>query len=208
MSAGIIVPLNETGPSVVDSQSSSDLPMGALWIAAGRIISVLFGGTSSTGVPESSEIFSAISGWTTDGWSDSGAITKTPSVITAVARADTISSNILTTAQTVRHLHDTSGLTWEQLSKLLGVSRRALHLWASGGTMSAGHEAILRRIVAIIDKLPATNQTQRRAAILAPRGNGRSLYDLLRSERAGAERITGSPFSFEQLIGASDDETT
>src|SRR6266542_2454198 len=48
-------------------------------------------------------------------------------------------------ALSVRHLYEASGLTWEQLARLFGVSRRAVHNWANGGRMTARHVEISRR---------------------------------------------------------------
>ena len=45
-------------------------------------------------------------------------------------------SAVLADADELRWLKAHSGLTWEQLGKAFGVSRRAVHLWANGGRMN------------------------------------------------------------------------
>ena len=43
-----------------------------------------------------------------------------------------------------------SGLTWEKLSQLFGVSQRSLHSWASGKPLNMSNEEHLRRLLAAI----------------------------------------------------------
>ena len=55
----------------------------------------------------------------------------------------------------VRRLKDRSGLTWEQLARLVGVSRRTLHAWDVGATMSAAHRYRLEQLESRLDHLSA-----------------------------------------------------
>jgi hypothetical protein len=198
MASSLVLSLSNDGPGTIYGPIVSDWPKDLL-TSAGRVISAFFGGTNNRVALEAAEVVGTFSDWTTAGSLELAAITS-------LAR-ETVSdaANIPTTAQAVQYLHDTSGLTWEQVSQLLGVSRRAVHMWAAGGAMSSGHEVILRRITAIIEQLQAASPSECRAAILAPRQSGQSIYDRLRSERARGDRITGAPFSFEQLIGEPDE---
>src|SRR5437773_7099854 len=82
-----------------------------------------------------------------------------------------------TTAMIVRDLHTKSGLTWEQLGRLLGVSRRAVHLWAAGGRVNSRHLELLTQLRGIIDELPAANASQRRALIFQARQAEPSIFD-------------------------------
>lgn len=109
-------------------------------------------------------------------------------------------------AVTVRCLHDASGLTWEQLGRLFGVSRRAVHHWANGGKMTAFHAEALARLTQVVDGLPASDIPSRRAHLLAPGANGRSLYERLRSDMIErTDVINGAPLTPAQLLGAADD---
>src|SRR5437868_9911042 len=83
------------------------------------------------------------------------------------------------TSELVQQLHDESGLTWEQLAKLFWVSRRAVHLWASGGTMNGANLRRLTELLGFIRKLPGTTPSERRTAIFTYGENGRSPYDQL-----------------------------
>lgn len=106
-------------------------------------------------------------------------------------------------AELVRRLRNSSGLTWDQLARLFGVSRRALHLWASGGRMNAANHEQLARLLALIDALPGDTPEQRRAALLAPRRSGQSLFDELRGEHASTDHdVSGTPWTPGDLLGA------
>ena len=97
------------------------------------------------------------------------------------------------TSQMVRRLWKTSGLTGDQIARLCGVSRRAVHLWASGGRINALHQERLSRRTAVVDALPGQIPEQRRAALLAPGPDGRSIFDRLRSERASDDTDISAP---------------
>lgn len=107
----------------------------------------------------------------------------------------------------VTWLHEQSGLTWDQLGRALGVSRRAIHLWARGGRMNSTNAENLNSLVGIVRELPGTSPAANRAALLASRTGGRSLFDDFRA-RADQDRVpvTDIPFSADQLLGAFHDE--
>lgn len=56
------------------------------------------------------------------------------------------------TAAAVSELRRLSGLTWEQLARVLGVSRRSLHFWASGQSINASNEDHLRRTLMVLNQ--------------------------------------------------------
>ena len=112
-----------------------------------------------------------------------------------------------TTATIVRDLYTKSGLTWEQLGRLLGVSRRAVHLWAAGGRVNSRHLELLTQLRGIIDKLPVENASQRRALIFQARPAEPSIFDtFVRQHTAEEGIVAGTPFSPDQLLGARYDE--
>jgi transcriptional regulator with XRE-family HTH domain len=58
------------------------------------------------------------------------------------------------TARSIRDTKQRSGLTWDQLASIFGVSRRAIHGWASGARMNAQNAealALLRETLAAIE---------------------------------------------------------
>lgn len=72
-----------------------------------------------------------------------------------------------------------SGLTWEQLAELLGVSRRTLHFWASGKPMNAANEERLHQVLGVLRAMDQGASDYNRAALLAPGAHGVRPFDLL-----------------------------
>lgn len=105
-------------------------------------------------------------------------------------------------AQSVRDLREASGLTWEQLARIFGVSRRAVHNWANGGRMTVRHAEILSHISRLVADLPASDPASRRDLLLAPGRGGRSMFDAFRAIYSRDEpSISGSPLSPAELLG-------
>lgn len=83
-------------------------------------------------------------------------------------------------ATRIRRAKDDSGLTWEQFRRLFGVSQRSVHLWASGGRMSARNEERLTQIEQVVSALDLATPQQRRESLLkSPAGGGRSIFQKL-----------------------------
>lgn len=125
---------------------------------------------------------------------------------TAADAAETTGTDRATQADEVRWLHEASGLTWEQLGRVFGVSRRAVHLWANGGRMNATNAELLGQLVAVVRELPGGTADERRGALLAPGADGSSVVDQLRARnRSDARDVSGTPFRPDELLGARHD---
>jgi DNA-binding transcriptional regulator YiaG len=61
------------------------------------------------------------------------------------------------TQKSINELRRLSGLTWEQLTRLFGVSRRSLHFWASGQPLSRAKEEQLNRLLGAIQFIDRGN---------------------------------------------------
>ncbi len=126
----------------------------------------------------------------------------------------------------IGELRRLSGLTWNQLARMFGVSRRSLHFWASGKPMTPSNEEHLQRVLAVLRKMDRGVASANRTALLAVREGGIIPFDLLVSgdyERAlsilgpGVERRIAPPKvaqearaarvppSPEDLVGALQD---
>lgn len=79
----------------------------------------------------------------------------------------------------IAELRRLSGFTWEQLARLFKVSRRSLHLWASGKPMTPGHEEHLQRLLSVIRKINRGSASANRAELLAVGADGSIPFDLL-----------------------------
>lgn len=82
----------------------------------------------------------------------------------------------------IAELRRLSGFTWDQLARLFNVSRRSVHFWASGKTMTAGNEEHLQRLLAVIRKTDRGSPSANRAVMLKVQADGTIPFDLLAAE--------------------------
>ncbi|WP_419944177.1 hypothetical protein [Candidatus Poriferisodalis sp.] len=120
-------------------------------------------------------------------------------------------------ASRVRQLKEDSALTWDQLRRLFGVSRRAIHMWAAGAQMNSFNEERLTELAQIVSELGSTPQERRDALMRPAPDGGRSRFQelaLARSvkrdfdiealtESASGGRTAHGEFVFAEVI---DDE--
>lgn len=166
---------------------------------------------TTTGVPATPVLDSQIicEGFTGT-WLNNEASTRLYSDISALASSITFSTvadaapdqpQRPSTAESVRRLHADSGLTWEQLARLFGVSRRAVHHWASGGRMNALNEEQLSEMHDVISRLPSGNPAERRSLILATPPEGPSIFEKLKSRHPHSEILQVAAYTPDSLIG-------
>jgi transcriptional regulator with XRE-family HTH domain len=86
------------------------------------------------------------------------------------------------TREAIATLRQLSGLTWEQLATLFGVSRRSVHFWASGEPLSAAHEEQLMQALDVVRAADRGDARSNRAALLDVR-DGVSALSLLQEGR-------------------------
>ncbi len=99
-----------------------------------------------------------------------------------------------------------SGLTWDQLGKIFGVSRRAVHMWANGGRLNESNARRLHAFAAIIrdfeSEMPDGSTPEVvRARLLQIDRDGLGIVARLRREHS-AGPTWGAPFGQERLIDA------
>ncbi len=102
-------------------------------------------------------------------------------------------------AQAITELRAVSGLTTEQVARLLGVTRRSVHNWINGNTMAAQHEERLSRLLALVQALPGATPAERRSALFDSSG-GESLFHRLLGERGELARTHFPPVSTSDRI--------
>ena len=86
------------------------------------------------------------------------------------------------TSGAIAELRRTSGLTWDQIGRLFGVSRRCVHFWASGKPMNAANEQHLLQILDVVRQADRGDARGNRA-VLFEVSAGRTPFDLLASKR-------------------------
>ena len=99
----------------------------------------------------------------------------------------------------IAELRRLTGFTWEQLARLLKVSRRSVHFWASGKVMSFGNEEHLQRILAVARKLDRGSVSANRAAFLTVHDDGASVLDLLADKEYERAASTAGPGSVRRV---------
>ena len=99
---------------------------------------------------------------------------------------------IQNSADLVTSLHDRSGLTWEQLAKALGVSRRSLHMWAAGSKVTHAHRRVMERFEQLVDEI-GLDPERTKLRLLEQRPGRGSLFDEFRLNRNGGKREINGP---------------
>jgi hypothetical protein len=111
-----------------------------------------------------------------------------------LAAADPLSaSDGSTNSEAIAELRLLTGFTWDQVARLFSVSRRSVHLWASGEPMSRDNEEHLHRMLGVIAKANRGHAAANRAALLSsdPRSN-LCVFDMLAAgDYEGALRALG-----------------
>jgi hypothetical protein len=92
-------------------------------------------------------------------------------------------SKIRSAGQYVHELRRISGLTWAQISDLFDVSRRTVHLWASGKPMTVEHETKLHRFRAFVHGIDRGESRVNRGLLLSVSPGGASVLSMLKEGR-------------------------
>jgi DNA-binding XRE family transcriptional regulator len=104
------------------------------------------------------------------------------------APAQTNSGVMLTQPETsraaaIQELRRRSGLTWDELAGLFGVSRRSVHFWASGKPMSPSHEVELNGLLHAVRYIDRGAGTATRAVLTSMQVDGSTPLDHLAAGR-------------------------
>lgn len=132
--------------------------------------------------------------------------TATPKVVIGGSRERRSNASarsiVASDQEAISRLHEASGLTWDQLAKAFGVSRRTLHLWAAGARLNAANSERLHRVLSEVERLPGTTADERRTALLWNSADGVSIYDRWRIELDESRtNVNRSPWSTADLLG-------
>ena len=85
----------------------------------------------------------------------------------------------------IAELRRRSGLTWDQLAHLFGVTRRSVHFWASGQALNPVNEERLNRILAVIQYIDRGSAQATRSALMIALNDGVIPLDLLKMGKFG-----------------------
>jgi len=93
----------------------------------------------------------------------------------------------------IRWLRENSGLTWDQLGRLFGVSRRTVHLWANGSRMNASNAEALAQAVHMVRNINAPTGDACRASLFAQDSDGLNPFEEFITKRQKARELINAP---------------
>ena len=98
-----------------------------------------------------------------------------------------------TSSSALMEIRRLAGLTWQEMGDLFGVSRRSIHHWVSGKTLSAGHERRVRVVLGELRRLDAGSaQTNRNRLFTVSEERGDSLFERLQAGRTSVVPASGT----------------
>lgn len=104
----------------------------------------------------------------------------------------------------VRQLQQRSGLTWNELARAVGVSRRAVHHWAAGQRLSERHAQRVEELAGMISRVGAATPDATRAALVSPGLDGRSLLSRFEEESQPDRRVPLSTLTVGEFFEDGD----
>jgi DNA-binding XRE family transcriptional regulator len=100
----------------------------------------------------------------------------------------------------LQRIRRTSGLTWGELGRAIGVSRRTIHNWLGGAHVAGIHLARLLEVSRVFDLFATGSAESTRTRLLRPSANGRSIVDDLALAARPARRRPLSSLSVGDLV--------
>lgn len=97
--------------------------------------------------------------------------------------AEQVGDLLPTLARSVRSLRQRSGLTWDELATIFGVTRRTLYNWSIGGQLTSSHAQNLAKVIGLVNEMDAGEPRLTRSRLLAPAKDGSTLYARLCEQR-------------------------
>lgn len=118
------------------------------------------------------------SGWLASDYVTSPDVKRVAPVLRATGvQVETVASK--TPAEVIQDLHAQTQLTWDQIARYFGVSRRSVHAWAVGGRMSSVNEEAVIQVADLLEKLSASglNAYERRVELIQQMNSQRAVAD-------------------------------
>lgn len=201
MSGNVSVLLDDEN-AIRDSTSTSSAAATARWSAGAllsttSILNPAIGTSSSIATPVNLRAIAMGSGTGTGGFNETS--------LRDIVKSFGVDVPPVATAAAIRRLHTISGLTWEELARLFGVSRRAVHAWATGSRMNATHAARLSTLASAFASLDTGESKKTRARLMDPTASGQSEYELLRASLLRPVPVHGV-ISLAESLGSQADE--
>jgi len=134
------------------------------------------------------------------------AITAQPGTLPAIPAAQPLppvdQSAVPGMLQRLRRL---SGLSWGEIARAVGVSRRTIHNWLAGARVADVHLTLLLALSRVVDIVATGSVEATRTALMQPTANGRSILDDLALAARPARRRPLSSVSVGDLVTPVDE---
>lgn len=125
------------------------------------------------------------------------------------ASTSSVRAAILAPAEAIAEIRRLTSLTWDQLAKIFGVTRRAIHFWASGKRLTSDHTEKLARVGSVIRRIDRGSCEENTAVLLSPVEQGILVIDLLGDGRyEDVVRFTGTLGHVRPAIDSGNDASS
>lgn len=105
----------------------------------------------------------------------------------------------------LQRLRRLSGLSWGEIARAVGVSRRTIHNWLAGARVAGVHLTRLLELGRLVDLVTTGSVEATRTALMQPNANGRSILDDLALAARPARRHPLSNVSVGDLVTPVDE---
>jgi transcriptional regulator with XRE-family HTH domain len=132
-------------------------------------------------------------------------VVSQPSTLPALPAQPVEALDDLIVPGVLQRLRRMSGLSWGDLGRAVGVSRRTIHNWLGGARVAGVHLARLLELSRLVDVVSTGSPESTRALLLQPSANGRSIIDDLALTARPARRRPISSVSVGDLVSPTDE---
>lgn len=123
-----------------------------------------------------------------------------PSTLTALPAQLTAVPDDAAVPAVLQRLRRMSGLSWGDLGRAVGVSRRTIHNWLGDARVAGVHLTRLFQLRRLVDRVSTGSPESTRALLLQPTANGRSIIDDLALSARPTRRLPLSSVSVGDLV--------
>lgn len=113
----------------------------------------------------------------------------------------TADSATTSTEAVVSSLKVLSGLTWEQIARALGVSKRTVLLWAGGARVSNKNHELVLSLKNLVDSIPGDPDTRRNALLVSTPSRASALMLWVQEKASDESRVNAPVLIGHELMG-------
>lgn len=128
-----------------------------------------------------------------------------PSTLPALTAQPTSGLNNAAIPEMLQRLRRVSGLSWGDVGRAVGVSRRTIHNWLGGARVADVHLTRLLEATRTVDLVANGSPESTRTALLQPTSNGRAIIEELALAARPARRRPISTVSVGDLVTPTDE---